>query len=249
MKRLLFILLPLLMLLTACSNKYEDPYKAYRNQTASKIYHQSVRKLVKGDYDESAKGFEALNAIYPFGPYAEPGQLDLIYSYYKNGDAPLAVAAADRYIRLYPQNPHVSYAYYMSGVVQFDQGLTWLQSWWGTDPSTRALSYKGQSFLAFSQLVRRYPRSPYVPDAIVRMRYLRNVLARKQYLIADYYWRRGAYIAAANRAGKVIAHYNGTPAVIPSLKLMIRSYRKLGLPLMANNTLRILKATFPNQSV
>lgn len=245
MKKYCLFVLPVVLLLTACSKGYVDPYKAYRQKTASQIYHHALHRLATGKYEKAAKDFEALNAVYPFGPYAEPGQLDLIYAYYKNDEAPSAVAAADRYIRLYPQNPHVAYAYYMSGVVQFYQGLNWIQHWWGTDPSTRALNYKEQAFMAFSQLARRYPHSPCVPDAIVRMHYIRNVLARQELLIADYYFQRGAYVAAANRASHVIQHYDGTPSVIPALSVMIRSYRALHVPQLAGKTLRIFRASYP----
>lgn len=231
--------------MVGCTDTHVDPYKGYRTFSSRKIYNSGVSNLVTRHYDQATKDFEALNGLYPFGPYAEPGQLDLIYAYYKNDDDVGAVAAADRYIRLYPQNPNVAYAYYMRGLVQFSMGLSWLQRLWGTDPAPRSMMSKQQAFLAFSQLARFYPNSPYTPDAIMRMRYIRNEIARKQMLIAKYYWDRGAYVASADRASYVVQHFEGTPASISALAMMVKSYHKLGLTRMEHNTRAIFNASYP----
>lgn len=245
MKLKILLLSVLCILFAGCSKTNVDPYKPYRKYTSRQIYNQGIHNLIKGHYDIASDNFEALNAIYPFGPFSEAGQLDLIYAYFKDGDQPETVAAVDRYIRLYPQSPHVSYAYYMRGVVQFTMGMTWLQRWWGSDPAERAMTNKQQAFLAFSQIARFYPHSPYASDAMVRMHYIRNMLAFKQLLTAKYYWDRGAYVASADRASSIVQHYEGTPSVIPALVMMVRSYRKLGLTRMANNSLRILSISYP----
>lgn len=246
MKLRLIALTILCFFMAACSKMEADPYKSYRQYSSGQIYQKGLVSMGKGHYDVAAKDFEALNGIYPFGAFAEPAQLDLIYSYYMDSQKDAAIAAADRYIRLYPQNPHIDYAYYMRGTVQFTTGMTWLQRWWGSDPAARSMVDKQEAFLAFSQLVRFYPNSIYTPDAIVRMHYIRNELARQQLLIAAYYWERGAFLACANRASGIVQNYQGTPAVIPALALMVRSYRQLGLVTMANNTLRILEVSYPN---
>ncbi len=230
---------------TGCSSTHVDPYKGYRQYSSHQIYNKGIHNLARKKYDQATKDFEALNGLYPFGPYSEPGQVDLIYAYYKNDDKAAAVAASDRYIRLYPQNPHVAYAYYMRGLVQFQMGLSWLQRLWGTDPGPRSMVDKKQAFLAFSQLARAYPNSPYTPDAIMRMSYIRNELARKELLIAKYYWDRGAFVASADRASFVVQHYQGTPASVSALALMIKSYDKLGLTNMADNTRQIFELSYP----
>ncbi len=244
--RLSAILLSFVCFLTGCSTTHVDPYKSYRQYSSRQIYDHGIHDLGKKRYSKAAKDFEALNGLYPFGPYAEPGQVDLIYAYYKNSNQADTVAAADRYIRLYPQNPHVAYAYYMRGLVQFTMGLTWLQRAWGTDPAPRSMVDNKQAFLAFNELARSYPDSPYTPDAIVRMSYIRNEIARKDLLIGQYYWDRGAYVAAADRASFVVAHYQGTPASVSALSLMAKSYQKLGLTQMQENTQRILDASYPS---
>ena len=246
MKLRVITLAILCFFIAACSKTEVDPYKAYRKYSYNQLYHQGMVDLGKGHYDVAAKDFDALNGIYPFGPRAAPAQLDLIYAYYMDSQNDQAIAAADRYIRLYPQDAHIDYAYYMRGRVQFITGMTWLQRWWGSDPAARSMDDKEQAFLAFSELVRFYPNSIYAPDAIVRMHYIRNELARQQLLIADYYWDRGAYLACANRAASIVQNYEGTPEVKPALILMVKSYRQLGLTTMANNSLQILQASYPN---
>lgn len=245
MKLRVFILSICCLFLAACAKTHVDPYKGFRHQSAAQIYHQGIKHMVKQRYDLAENDFEALIGLYPFGRYAEPGQLDLIYAYYKTHQAEEAIAAADRYVRLYPQNKHIAYAYYMRGLVQFTQGLTWMQRAWGTDPAARDLSNKQLSFLAFSQLVRFYPQSPYTANALLHMQYIRNTFARRQLLVAQYYWDRGAYVASANRAAQVVQHYNGTSSVLPALALMVKSYRQLKQTKMANDTLHIMQLSFP----
>ncbi len=246
MKRLT-LLIVLIAFLAGCA-KSSNNLAAFKNMTSAQIFHGSELALAEGKYDRAVNGFEALDAIYPFGPYAQQGQLDIIYAYYKKSDNASALAAADRYIRLYPRGAHVDYAFYMRGLINYQQGFTWLQKALGVDPAPRDLSDKIQAFNSFSELVTLYPNSVYTPDAILRMRYIRNIIARKNVLIADYYYRRGAYVASANRASNVLEHYNGTPEVIPALALMVKSYRKLGLDSLANNSLKILEANYPNAS-
>lgn len=240
-------LIPLILCIffAGCSQTHVDPYKGYRQFTAKQLYDHGIHRLAKKDFAQAAKTLEALNGLYPFGRYAEPGQLDLIYAYFKDDQKAAAVAASDRYIRLYPQNPHVAYAYYIRGLVQFQMGMTWLQRLWGTDPAPRSMIDKQQAFLAFSQVARFYPNSPYAPDAVMRMNYIRNEIARKNLLVAKYYWDRGAFVASADRASYIVQHFQGTPAVVPALAIMVKSYDKLGLPTMANYSMAILQASYP----
>lgn len=243
--RIRFLVIAFITILFAgCASTHVDPYKDYRKYSAKQLYHVALVNLAKERYDTAAKDFSALNGMYPFGAHAEHGQLDLIYAYYKNAQYEPAAAAADRFIRLYPQSKHVAYAYYMRGLVQFKMGLTWVQRWWGTDPAPRSLDDKKQAFLAFTQVARFYPKSPYARDAIMHMHYIRNEIARKELLISDYYWDRGAYVASADRASSVVQHYQGTSSVAPALAMMVKSYRKLGLSRMANNSLAILRLNF-----
>ncbi len=241
--RLLIVLL-LGVLLAGCATTETDPYKDYRKYSSQQLYQQGVANLAKGKYDDASKEFDAFIGLHPFGRYAEVAQLDSIYANYKNNDDAGAVASAERYIAMYPQSRHVAYAYYIQGLVQFHMGLTWMQRLWGTDPAPRSLTDKKQAFLAFSQVVRLYPHSRFAPSALQHMHYIRNEIARKDLLIAQYYWDRGAYVAAANRASSVVQHYQGTPSVKLALALMVKSYHKLSLPKMVAQTQHIMQASY-----
>lgn len=250
MKRLLILLLAsTALILSACSDKgLHVSYAAYRNKTAEQLYNESVKDLKKGHDGRAVKALEAQNALYPFGAYAEQGSINMVYAYYENDEPDEAQAAADRYLRLYPRGNYSDYAYYMKGVVAFKQGYTWLQRKAGVDRSSRDLSNLKNAYMAFNQLVTEFPQSPYVPDAILRMRYIRNLYAKHNFDLAQFYYDKKAYVAAANRANEVVVHYAHSPYVIKALKIMIRSYRKLGLADMANNTQKILTASYPKQA-
>lgn len=244
MKRLvLFIVLGLL--LSGCSGK-KDEFAPYRHQTAAQIYNDAHTALLKGHYSVAVTGFEALDAIYPFGPYAKKAQIESIYAYYKNDDLPSAVTAADRYVRLYPQSEGVAYAYYMRGVMSQSQGYSWLQRKFSVNPAWRDLTDQKHAFMSFSEVVALYPDSPYVADSILRMRYLRNVIAEHSLELAKYYYGQRAYVAAANRASYVVEHFSGTLATPEALAILVKSYRRLDLPKLADNTYRILEASYPN---
>jgi outer membrane protein assembly factor BamD len=134
----------------------------------------------------------------------------------------------------------------MKGVIAFKQGFSWMQRKAGVNPAPRDLSNLKTAYLSFNELVEEFPQSAYVPDAIARMRYIRNVNAEKEVGIAQFYYEHKAYVAAANRANDVVVHYNQSPWVINALTIMVKSYRKLGLTDMANNTLSIFQASYPN---
>ncbi len=233
------------LLLVGCAKKDVDPYAAYRNATSDQLFNGGEKALAKKNYSVAVKEFEALDAIYPFGPYAEQGQLDIIYAYYKNDDADSAIAAADRYIRLYPRGAHVDYVYYMRGIVGFDQGLSWLQKMAGIDPAPRDISTLQQSFSSFATVVEQYPDSYYAADSVIRMAYIRNLLARREVMTAQFYLDHQAYIAAANRASYVVQHFEGSPQVENALVIMVKAYRALNLPQMADSTYAILQASYP----
>lgn len=241
---LLLLLLPLW--LVACSDTNKDEFAAYRHMTSQEIFNQGEKSLAKKNYSDAVKYFEALDAIYPFGPYARQGQLDVIYAYYMDNDEASALASADRYIRLYPRDRGVDYALYMKGLITFTEGLSWLQRWAGSDPAPRDITNLQHAFNAFAIIVSDFPSSIYYQDSLIRMAYIRNLLARRDVLIAQFYYEKRSYVASANRANEVVQHFQGSPYVIPALALMVKSYQALHLPDMANNSLKVLRANYPN---
>lgn len=235
------------ILLSACSNEsVHDSYASYRTETAKDLYFAAKKDLQKGNDDSAVKKLEALNALYPFGAYSEEGSINLVYAYYENDNPDEALAAADRYLRLYPRGHYADYAYYMKGIVSLKQGLSWAQRKVGVALAPRDLTSVKEAYLAFNQLVETFPDSIYAPDAVARMKYIRNVFATKEVQTADFYYQRKAYVAAINRANGVVEHYNQSPSVIPALAILVKSYRKLGMTAEANNTLKVFQASYPN---
>lgn len=245
MKRMLFILI-LFSLLVGCAKYTGEDFSRYKGLSAKEIFVHGEQSLADDDYKDAIRDFEALDALYPFSNYSQQAQLDIIYAYYKHDDLAESLVATDRYIRLYPRGRNVDYAYYMKGLVYYQTGFTWLQRSLGVDPAERDLTDKKQSFMAFSELVHAFPRSRYVGDALLHMRYIRNMVAQQQIDAAKFYMKRKAYVAAANRASYVIEHFNGTPQVVPALAIMVKAYRELNLNHMADNTMKIFHASYPD---
>lgn len=227
------------LLLTSCASD-KEPFTKYKNKSAAQIFTQAEKHLANKDYRSAVKGLEALDGLYPFGAYSQQGQSDAIYAYYKDGSPALALATAQRYIRLYPRASHVDYAYYMQGVINFNMGGGWLQNRLGLDRSSRDISNFDAAFSSFALLVERYPRSVYAYDAYQRMLFIRNIIANHEYEIAQFYWQRHAYVAAANRASFIVQHFQGAIDVVPAWGMLVRANRCLGLPVQATQNMRIL---------
>ena len=215
------------------------------NLTVEQLYKQAHDLMVEGNYTRAIKLFETLEARYPYGRFAQQAILELAYANYRVGETAAAVAASDRFIRTFPNNPSVDYAYYLKGLVHFreDQGL--LGYVYEVDLAEREPKGMRESFVAFKELVAKFPDSRYAQDATDRMVYLTNALARYEVNVARYYFNRGAYVAAVNRAQAAIVGYPRTAASESALDILARSYDKLGLVQLRDDTLGILRQTFP----
>ncbi len=234
--------------IVACAAKDYSP-NDFKDYTAKQILQKGEAALAKRDYTEATRYFEAIDALYPFDPEAEQGQLNAIYAYYKAEDYASTLAAANRYIHLYPEGKHTDYAYYMKGVANFDKDRTLLQRVYPKKPESLDVTNLHEAFLNLGELLNKFPKSVYVKDAEKRMLYVRNLLAEHEYQIARFYFDRKAYIAAANRASYVVKHFEGAPQVKDSLKIMVKSYRFLDLDKQAHDAERILRLNYPKERI
>lgn len=235
-------------LLSACASS-TDPSEAYRDETASQIYTRGKSALEDKGYSEAIKRFEALDIQYPYGSDTENAQLYLIYAYYMKEEYPLASAAAERYIRLHPASPYVDYAYYLRGLSDYYQNMGVFERVFTVDLATRDLTQIQKSYNDFYQLVTQYPHSRYAPSAHQYLIYLRNMMADHELQVGQYYYSHKAYVASAERAANVVAHYEGAPAVVNALVLLIKSYHQLGETKLEQDALTILKYNYPNVNV
>jgi len=240
-----YFLLILLFLSGGCSLLPEQVDKT-KDWSASQLYTAAKESLDDKDYKEAIEYFEKLEARYPFGTYAQQAELEIAYAYYKYDEPDSAISAAQRFIKMNPRHPNVDYAWYIMGLTNYNRGKTLIDKVLPQDPSQRDNTIMHQAYDDFYQLVKRYPNSKYAPDSRQRLIYLRNNMAFYEMHVADYYMRRGAYIAAANRAEYVIENYERTTAVPDALVIMVRAYRKLGMDELADDALRVLRLNYPD---
>jgi outer membrane protein assembly factor BamD len=240
------IIFLLIFIITGCSYFGGEKEDHTVGWDADHFYAQAKGALEAGDYDEAVDLYQKLETRYPFGVHAQQALLDLSYAYYKNDEPEASIAACDRFIKLYPQNLHVDYAYYLKGLANFNKGKGFTQRYLPTDESQRDPGAAQNAFESFSDLVKRYPDSEYVPDAEQRMRYLRNILAKNEVHVANYYMRRGAFVAAVNRARFVVENYPRTPSVPDALVVLAKAYRVLEMNDLSDDALRVLELNYPN---
>ena len=232
----------LLLTLTACGlfSSPQDGKSATDSTPAKEIYAEAMEQMDDGYYEKAVKTFETLQSRYPYGRYAQQAQLEIAYAYYKQKEPESAIAAADRFIKQYPNNQHVDYAYYLKGLINFNEDLGLLGGVVKQDLSERDPNAARDAFGAFKELVTRFPDSKYAPDSRLRMQYLINALASYEIHVANYYLRRGAYVAAANRAKGVLTDYPQTPAMLDALQIMVQAYDAMGMKDLRDDAQRVL---------
>jgi len=234
----------LVVFLSACSSK-GGPGAETETLPADELYKEAKQAMDNGNFDKSARYFQRLQARFPFGQISEQAQLDLAYSQYRNRKPDEAIATANRFIKTYPTHPNVEYAYYIKGLVNFERDRGFVERYLPIEGSERDQAYGRQSFIDFAELIKRFPNSRYAPDARQRMTHLRESLATYEMAVAKYYFRRGAYVASANRAKYVVENFQQTPQTADALALMVESYRNLGKTELAQDAESVLKLNFP----
>lgn len=235
------------VLLAGCSGL--DEKDETRGWSQQKLYSEATADLNAGSYESAIKYYEILESRYPFGKYAHQAQINLAYAYYRFEEPASALAAADRFIKLHPRHPATAYAHYLKGLVNFNRSLGFLDRFLPTDTSQRDPGAALDSYNDFAEVLAQFPNSEYAEDSARRMLYLRNNLARHEVNVARYYIRRGAYLAAANRAEFVVQNYQRTPALRDALEIMIDAYAKLGMEQLESDTRRVLALNEQNGSL
>ncbi len=222
-----------------------DPADLTIGWSAGKLYSEAKDAQADGTWDKAAKYLEKLESRYPYGRYAQQAQLELGYVYWKAGEPGSALAACDRFIKLHPSHPAVDYVYYLKGLINFNEDLGYAGYISTQDPTERDPKAARESFDTFKELVTRFPDSKYAPEARQRMAYLVNALASLEVHVARYYIKRGAYIAAANRAQFAIKTYPNAPAIEEALFILLTAYDKLGMTDLRDDTERVMKKNYP----
>jgi outer membrane protein assembly factor BamD len=212
------------------------------------LYMRGFDAMDASNFVGAIQYFQALEARYPFSPETRQAQLDLIYLYYRSQQAERAIDAAEEFQRENPTHERLDYALYMRGLVLFDQAPNIIERLLRVDLSLRPPKDTLRSFSTFQELLRRFPDSEYVPDARQRMVFLRNRLAEFENHVADYYLRRGAYVAAINRAKYALEHYPEAPQLEKTLQVLVTAYDQLGMRDLAADARRVLRESFGEAS-
>lgn len=223
----------------------DDELEVDLNSGEQQMYRRAQRFLDTSNFDLAISALQQLESRYPFGKYAEQAQLELIYAHHGAYQSEAAIEAADRFIRLHPQHPSVDYAYYMKGVSAYDMNENFFSSLIPSDDSKRDVSGVREAFDEFTQLLTRYPNSRYAQDARARMVYIRNMLARHEIHVANYYFKRGAYMAALKRGQNVVENMQQTTAVADGLAVMAQAYILLEMSDLAKDSVRVLCTNYP----
>lgn len=214
--------------------------------SANKLYAEAKDALNDGSYTRAIKYFEKLESRYPYGRYAQQAQIEIAYAYWKDLEPASAIAACDRFIKLHPNHPNVDYVYYLRGLINFNEDLGLMGIVSNQDMTERDPKGARESFDSFKELVTRFPNSKYTPDAVLRMKYLVNALASLELHVARYYMKRGAYLAAANRAQYAVKNYPNAPATEEALFIMVKAYDALGLNDLRDDAERVMRKNYPD---
>jgi outer membrane protein assembly factor BamD len=230
--------------LSGCSlwGSVVDPKKEWQ---AADYYKAAKEEFDAHNWDAAIKLYEQLEAKFPYGRFAQQSQVEVAYAYYKMGETAQCVAAVDKFLKLHPNHENVDYALYLKGLANFKQDLGPLSNVITQDVADRDPKSQREAFENFKELVTRFPESRYAQDSRERMAYLIEALARHEVNVARYYLRRGAYLAAANRAQDAITRFPTSPSHKEALEIMIDAYDRMGLAELRDDTKKVLARNFP----
>ena len=198
------------------------------------------------DWAKAIKYLEKLEARFPYGRYAQQAQLDVAFAHWKYEERAAAIAAVERFIKLHPNHEALDYAYYLKGLINFTENAGLFAILSDPDLAERDPKAAREAFAAFREVVTRFSDSRYAEDSAARMRYLVNSLARHEVHVARYYMKRGAWLAAANRAQHAVANYPQAPATEEALFILMRAYEALGVEDLRADAERVMRRNFPD---
>lgn len=235
-----------LFLLVGCSGTYKGDYDKTAGWSADRLYEDARTEISAGNWKEARTRLAAVEARFPFGGYAQQSLIDQAYVNWKDEEPEQALAAIDRFQQQYPNHPGTDYMLYLKGLITFTPPSAAFSRFTRQDPSERDPKGLRESYDSFNELINRYPDSRYTTDAKKRVAWLVNTIAGNEVSVAQYYFERGAYVAAINRAKTVLSDFHGVPVAEKALYIMMLSYDKLGLTDLRDDTRRVMNENFPD---
>ncbi len=231
------------VLLAACGSTPKDETAG---MSVEKLYAEARDEAANGGYERAVKLYERLEGRAAGTLLSQQAQLEQAYLLHRSGEKAQALSIIERFMKLHPTSPAFDYALYLQGVINFNDDLGLFGRISKQDLSERDQQASRDSYQSFKQLVEQFPQSKYTPDAKERMNYIVNSLAAYEVHVARYYFRRGAYVAAANRAQQTVQDFQRTPSVEEALSILVQSYDRLGLTQLRDDADRVLRKNFPN---
>jgi outer membrane protein assembly factor BamD len=241
--RLCAVVLLAILAVAGCASKDKSPATA---SSAEQLYAEAKDDIASGTWDRAIKSLERVEGRAAGTLLAQQAQLDLAYAYWRSGERAQALSTIERFIKLNPSSPALPYALYLRGVINFNDDIGVMGSLAGQDLSERDQHASRDAYQAFKQLVDQFPASDYAEDARARMNYIINSLAEYELHVARYYFRRGAYVAAVNRAQQAVVDFQGAPATEEALYIIVQSYDRLGLDMLRDDANRVFEKNFPD---
>ncbi len=230
------------LLMAGCSS---TPIDKTAGMSPAKIYAEAKEEMGNGQWERAVLLLEKLEGRAAGTPLAQQAQLDKAYAQYKSAEPAQALATLERFMKLHPVSPAMDYAIYLKGMINFNDDLGLFAKFTRQDLAERDQKASKESFESFKELVDRFPESRYAPDARQRMSYIVSSLAQYEVHVANYYLKRGAYLAAVNRAQIAVSDYREVPAIEEALFILYRSYDALGMQQLRDDTKRILEQNYP----
>lgn len=247
LRRTKLLALVAVLALTACGSS--KPLLSSPNADVNELYKDAKEDIGSGNYEKGIKTLERVEGRGAGTVLAQQAQLDMAYAYWRSGERAQAESTLDRFIKLNPSSPALDYALYLRGVINFNDDIGIMGSLAGQDMSERDQRASRDAYQAFKQLVEQFPQSQYTPDAKERMAYISNSLADYELHVARYYFRRGAYVASANRASQAVVDFQTAPSTEEALYIVVLSYDRLGLDKLRDDARRVFDKNFPNSKL
>lgn len=242
------MLVALFISLSGCSSSQNEIEKV-PDKSAQALFTDARDALDSGLYQKAIQILSAIDSRFPFGPISHQVQLDLLYAYYKTGNAEQGVALAERFLRLNPDHPNVDYVYYMKALINIDTEENLFQDLAGIDRSDRDPTASKSAFNDLRTIVDQYPDSKYGADARKRMIAIKSRLAKYELAVAKFYFKREAFVSSANRGRYIVEYYSPSAEVEEALMIMVESYDRLGLEKLRTNAKQVLAANYPNNAL
>lgn len=231
------------LFIVGCGSSSKDELAG---RSAERLYKEAKEDMEGGSYDRAIKALERVEGLGAGSLLAQQAQLDLSYLYWRTGERAQALSTVERFIKLNPSSAALDYAMYLRGVINFIDNLGLLGNLAAQELSERDQRASRDAFVSFKQLVEQFPDSKYTPDARLRMQYIVGALAEYEVHVARYYFRRGAYVAAANRAQQAVSEFQSSASTEEALFIIAQSYDKLDLPELRDAAVRVLRNNFPS---